>query len=56
MCLFKRKIKPVAEGYLTEEDGHKVYWARYGNVKGKTILFFHGGPGSCSKAKFAKYF
>jgi len=43
--LFNREPKPVAEGYLPEEDGHKIYWARYGNIKGPTVLMFHGGPG-----------
>jgi proline iminopeptidase len=51
--IFKRKIKPVVEGYLPEEDGHKVYWARYGNLKGKTILMFHGGPGGKSQHYYA---
>lgn len=54
--IFKREIKPVADGYLPEEDGHKVYWARYGNVNGSTIIDFHGGPGGHSKAYHAEAF
>jgi len=54
--LFNRDPKPVAEGYLPEEDGHKVYWARYGNVNGETIIDFHGGPGLHSKPYHAKCF
>jgi len=54
MKLFNRDPKPVAEGYLPEEDGHKVYWARYGNVNGETIINFHGGPGGKSKFKHIK--
>jgi len=52
--LFNREPKPVAEGYLPEEDGHKIYWARYGNVNGETIINFHGGPGDKSKFKHIK--
>lgn len=46
--------KPYNEGYLSEENGHKVYFAEYGNKNGKPILFFHGGPGGSCKAKHLK--
>lgn len=51
--IFKKKIKPVAEGYLSEDNGHRVYWARYGNVNAPTILTFHGGPGGSCKPRHA---
>ena len=35
--------------YLAEKDGHKVYFAQYGNDLGTPILVCHGGPGDKSK-------
>jgi len=46
--------KPFNTGYLAEKDGHKVYFAQYGNSKGETIVILHGGPGSKSKQKYVK--
>lgn len=43
--------KPFNEGYLPEREGHKVYFAEFGNPSGKPILAFHGGPGGCSKVR-----
>lgn len=44
-------IKPFHADYLTEKDGHKVWFARYGNPSGIPIVVCHGGPGSKSKPK-----
>jgi len=41
--------KPFTEGYLPEEDGHKIYYAQYGNPDGEVIVSLHGGPGDQSK-------
>lgn len=46
--------KPFNTGYLKEQDGHKVYYAQYGNPKGEAIVLIHGGPGSKSKPKHVK--
>src|SRR3989344_5688255 len=46
--------KPFNTGYLPERDGHKVYYAQYGNPKGEVIITLHGGPGSKSKPKYVK--
>ena len=46
--------KPYNEGYLPEENGHKVYFAEYGNKGGKPVLVFHGGPGGSCKARHLK--
>ena len=46
--------KPFNTGYLEEQDGHKVYFAEYGNPKGEAVVTLHGGPGSKSKAKHVK--
>lgn len=47
-------MKRLNQGYLQVDDIHKIYWAEYGNPKGKPILMFHGGPGSKFKKKHAK--
>ena len=54
--IFKRRIKPYAEGLLSESDGHKIAYYQYGNPKGKPVLYFHGGPGGAAKSKYAKLF
>ena len=54
--IFNRPLKPTREGYLPEEDGHKIYYAMYGNPKGQTILSFHGGPGYFSNPPSKKRF
>lgn len=47
---------PFKEGFLPEEDGHKIYYAEYGNPDGEVIVHLHGGPGSESKTKHAQMF
>lgn len=37
--------KPFETGYLPEQDGHKVYYAQYGDPNDVAILVCHGGPG-----------
>ena len=48
--------QPFHEAYLPEEDGHKVYYAQYGNPEGPAIISCHGGPGGNSKPKHAASF
>jgi proline iminopeptidase len=48
--------KPYNEGFLEEQDGHKVYFAEYGNEAGPIIVNFHGGPGSHIKPQHAGKF
>lgn len=43
--------QPFHTDYLVEKDGHKVWFAQYGNSKGPTIIVCHGGPGSSSKPR-----
>lgn len=38
--------KPFETGYLPEQNGHKVYYAQYGDPNGAEILVCHGGPGN----------
>ena len=53
---FQFMPKPFDEGFLPEQDGHKVYYVQYGNPQGIPVLSFHGGPGGCSRPKYAKLF
>jgi proline iminopeptidase len=39
-------IEPYDKGWLEVGDGHRVYWERSGNPKGKPAIFLHGGPGA----------
>lgn len=43
--------QPYSTGYLEEKDGHKVWFAQYGNPTGIAIVVCHGGPGDRSKPK-----
>lgn len=56
--LLMRSRKNIAfnTGYLPEQGGHSIYFHEYGNPQGRTVLIFHGGPGSCSKAEHARLF
>lgn len=53
---FSKDPIPNRTGYLPAEGGHEVFYQEFGNPKGDAILVFHGGPGSCSKAKHADLF
>jgi len=44
---------PFNEGLLPVSGGHQLYYAEYGNPKGRAIVLLHGGPGSNCKAKQA---
>ena len=48
--------KAFNQGFLPEADGHKVFFAEYGNPKGKVVLLTHGGPGGRTSAGHAKIF
>lgn len=48
--------KVFASGFLPQYEGHEIYYQQVGNPKGEPVLFFHGGPGGCSKISHAKYF
>lgn len=59
MFKFLRKLfmpRPFNEGYLPEKDGHKVYFAEFGNRNGVPVICFHGGPGSGSRPRHTKQF
>lgn len=48
--------KPYNEGYLPEENGHRVFFQEFGNIKGKPVLLFHGGPGGSISLNSVKAF
>lgn len=48
--------KPFNTNYLEEQDGHKIYFAEYGNPNGEALVVLHGGPGSKSKPSHAEPF
>jgi proline iminopeptidase len=53
---FYPKRKPYKTGYLPVSDGHKLYYALYGNPNGVPILIIHGGPGAgCSDTAYRYY-
>jgi len=37
---------PYESGYLDVGDGHQLAFNRYGNPKGKPVVYLHGGPGA----------
>ncbi len=47
--------KPFNEGFLPEKEGHKVFFAEFGNPEGVPILCFHGGPGGGSRPQQARF-
>lgn len=55
MKLFPAR-KPFDEGFLPVGDGHELYYAQYGNRKGKPVLFVHGGPGGGCDKKAYRHF
>ena len=48
--------KAFNSGYLSEVDGHKVFFQEFGNPNGRPVLVFHGGPGGSFKPKHAQDF
>ncbi len=49
-------IEPYAVGMLDVGDGHRVYWERCGNPKGKPALYLHGGPGGGATPGARRFF
>lgn len=42
--------------YYETNDGHKIYYACYGNPLGKPLVILHGGPGYGSSTDMARFF
>ncbi len=54
--LFKKEVKPFAEGLLPVGSGHAVHYMALGNPAGLPLIRFHGGPGSRCNAGSASLF
>ena len=48
--------KVFNQGYLPEQDGHRVFFTEAGNPSGQPVLVFHGGPGGCARLHHAAVF
>lgn len=46
--------KPFNSGFLPEKDGHRVFFAEFGNSSGIPVVIFNGGPGGRFRAGRAK--
>jgi len=49
-------IEPFASGVLEAGSGHRVFWERAGNPRGKPAVVLHGGPGSGAQPWWRTYF
>lgn len=49
-------IEPYAQGLLSVDNGHSLYWETSGNPKGLPVLFLHGGPGAGCSAAHRQFF
>src|SRR4051794_11427047 len=47
---------PFNEGYLEVSPLHKLWYAEYGNPKGKPVIVLHGGPGAGCGENDMRYF
>ncbi len=51
-----KQFPAFKKGYLQVSDIHNIYFEESGNLKGKPVILFHGGPGSRSKPKHRRFF
>lgn len=48
--------EPFDHGVAEVGEGHRVYWERVGNPRGKPAVVLHGGPGSGAQPWWRTYF
>lgn len=48
--------EPFDSGVLESGDGHRVFWERVGNPRGRPAVVLHGGPGSGALPWWRTYF
>jgi proline iminopeptidase len=53
---FYPDTKPYRTGFLPVSDGHRLWYACFGNPKGVPILLVHGGPGAGTSDTAHRYF
>ncbi len=46
----------LEESHLQTQDGHEVYFSRWGNPEGQAVLFVHGGPGGGTDPSCSRFF
>ncbi len=51
-----RPTKPLQEGMLAVDSGHRIHYAVFGSKKGIPVLFVHGGPGGGSSPSDTRFF
>ena len=49
-------MEPFDSGVLEAGGGHRVWWERVGNPRGKPAVVLHGGPGSGAQPWWRSYF
>jgi proline iminopeptidase len=49
-------VEPFDSGILEAGSGHRVFWERTGNPRGKPAVVLHGGPGSGAQPWWRTYF
>jgi proline iminopeptidase len=50
------EIRPYNEGFLQVSELHSLYFAQYGNPKGRPVLALHGGPGGGIGSRDMRFF
>ena len=49
-------LNPIRHGWLPVGDGHSLHWEISGNLKGKPVVWLHGGPGSSASPMHRRFF
>lgn len=49
-------IRPYRKAYLRVSALHELYYEESGNLKGKPVVFLHGGPGAATNPSMRRFF
>jgi proline iminopeptidase len=49
-------IRPYRKGFLRVSNLHQLYFEESGNLKGKPVVFLHGGPGGGTDPSMRRFF
>lgn len=49
-------IEPYANGMLSLDRRHRLYWEQSGNPAGVPVVFVHGGPGAGTAPAYRRFF
>jgi proline iminopeptidase len=50
------ELSAFRQGWLPGGHGHSMHWELSGNIKGKPVVWLHGGPGSCASPLHRRFF